>query len=414
MKLAEGVDLHLIKREHFKTNHLTFRFSSDRKLKTISRRSLVAQMLATASEIYPTTREFRTKLAGLYGASFSTSIRTRGSIHIVDIDITFINNALALNYENILEEIFSLLYNVLFKPLIFLEKYQSKVFDLEQKNLIRYMEVDSEDSFYISNQGLQEIYYESKVMQVSKYGSVELIAKENAFTAYQEFQSMLKEDKIDIFLVGNFDDYQAIRQLTQFPLVDREVTLSKQYSQPVSKIVRECSVTRESQQSILQLGYHIPFDIYQKEYYALLIVDGLLGAFPHSKLFTTIREKEGLAYTIGSRFDIYSGLFNIYVGIDKKNRNRVFRLINSQFNEIKMGRFSSQLIRQTKQMLISNARASLDNPKSIVEQEYSRLMYSYDFTLDNHLKKIQEVSKKDIISVVNLLKLQAVYFLEGK
>lgn len=414
MKLAEGVDLHLIKREYFQTNHLTFRFSTNRHSKNIARRSLVAQMLATANEKYPTSRDLRIYLASLYGASFSTSIRARGPVHIVDIDIVFINNQLALQNEDIIEKILSLLYTVLFKPLISLEKYQTHTFEIEQKNLIRYMEIDNDDPFYISEEGLRQLYFYQEEMRLSKFSNIDLIEKENAFTAYQEFQRMLREDKIDIFIVGDFDDYQVIRSLTQFSFRDRQVELKKYYQQDISKIVKEKVVLRPFQQSILQLGYHIPFVFDDFEYYVLLVVDGLLGGFSHSKLFTAIREKESLAYTIGSRFDIYSGLFNVYVGIDRVNRNRVFKLINNQINELKMGRFSTQLVKQTKQMLINNARASLDNPKSIIEQEYSRQLYSNDYTLDYFIEQIEKVTKKDIISVVNVLKLQAVYFLEGE
>ncbi len=53
MKIVEGVSLHLIKNQQFKTNHLTFRFSGDFNNKTVARRSLVAQMLVTANAKYP-------------------------------------------------------------------------------------------------------------------------------------------------------------------------------------------------------------------------------------------------------------------------------------------------------------------------------------------------------------------------
>ena len=56
MKLVEGVELHLIKSEKFKMNHLTFRFSGDFSQKTVARRVLVAQILATANAEYPTAQ----------------------------------------------------------------------------------------------------------------------------------------------------------------------------------------------------------------------------------------------------------------------------------------------------------------------------------------------------------------------
>lgn len=43
MKIVDGVELHLIKNEKFKMNHITFRFSGDFNQKTVARRVLVAQ-----------------------------------------------------------------------------------------------------------------------------------------------------------------------------------------------------------------------------------------------------------------------------------------------------------------------------------------------------------------------------------
>ncbi|WP_161978693.1 EF-P 5-aminopentanol modification-associated protein YfmF [Streptococcus sp. S784/96/1] len=415
MKLAEGVDLHFIKNQQFKTNHLTFRFSGHRQIKTVSRRVLVAQMLATASEAFPNNKIFRERLANLYGTSFSTNVSVRGNIHIVDIDISFVSNRYVLGQENLLSEVLAILGEVLFRPLISLEKYQTKTFDIEKKNLIRYLEIDEQDQFYNSSISLQELYYEEQALQISKYGKKDLIQKENAFTAYQEFQKMLKEDKIDIFLLGDFDDYQATRQLIHFPLVDRQVNLQKVYSQEFINIVREKVVTKKTTQSILQLGYHIPIYYGGKDYYAMLVAEGMLGGFSHSKLFSVVREKESLAYTVGSRYDAFSGFLRIYAGIEKNSRAKTFKVINQQINELKLGRFSKQLVEQTKQMLIGNAKMSMDNPKSLIEQMYSSVMFDKESpSIKLFIDNIDKVSKRDIVAAVGLMKLQAVYFLEGE
>lgn len=415
MKLAEGVDLHFIKSQQFKTNHLTFRFSGQRQEKSIARRALVAQMLATASQAFPNSKALREHLANLYGASLSTNVTTRGHIHIVDIDISFVSNRYVLGQEDLLGQVLLILGEILFRPLIFLEKYQTKTFDIEKANLIRYIEADEQDQFYNSSLGLQKLYYQDIALQISKYGTRELIEKENAFTAYQEFQKMLKEDKIDIFLLGDFDDYQAARYLAQFPLADRLISLQKIYRQDFSNVVKEEVITKETSQSILQLGYHIPIYYGQSAYYAMLVAEGMLGGFSHSKLFTVVREKESLAYTVGSRYDAFSGFLKIYAGIEKNSRAKTFKVINQQINELKMGRFSSQLVKQTKKMIISNAKMSMDNPKSLIEQTYSNLLFGEEsVSLSTFIDKIDKITKHDIVTAVGMMKLQAVYFLEGE
>ena len=63
-------------------------------------------------------------------------------------------------------------------------------------------------------------------------------------------------------------------------------------------------------QSIIEMGYHCSVGYGDERQMAMIVVNGLLGAFPHSKLFTVIREKEALAYTISSHIDF---LVDVYV-----------------------------------------------------------------------------------------------------
>lgn len=414
MKIVQGVQLHLIKTKRFKTNHITFRFSGDLNQKTVAKRVLVAQMLATANDRYPTAKLFREKLAELYGAKLSTNVSTKGLVHIVDIDITFVQDRYAFQGEKVLDEMIQFLKEILFSPLLSIAQYQPKVFDIEKSNLINYVESDKEDSFYYSSLKTKELFYLNKELQVSKYGTAELITKETAYTSYQEFHKMLNEDQIDIFVLGDFDDYRVVQLLHQFPFDARKKKLDFFYLQDAVNIIKESIEKKDINQSILQLAYHFPLVFGQREYYALVVLNGLLGSFAHSRFFTKIREEEGLAYSIGCRFDVYTGLFDVYAGIDSQNRTKTLQLIVKELNDIKMGRFSGQLMKKTKLMLINNALLSEDYSKNMIEMTYMASYIDPSYSIKHWIDEIDKVSKVDIIKVANLLKLQTVYFLEGK
>lgn len=74
-----------------------------------------------------------------------------------------------------------------------------------------YLDVDTENNYYYSEVKGRELYFVNEGLKVPKYGQVELVEAETSFTAYQEFQSMLTRDRIDIFMVGEFDDYQVLK-----------------------------------------------------------------------------------------------------------------------------------------------------------------------------------------------------------
>ena len=171
MKIVEGVNLHLIKVQKFKNNHLTLRFTGERLKKTLAKRVLVAQMLATANADYPTSQKFRKALAQLYGTNLSTSLSTKGKAHILDIDLEFINPTY-LDEQGFQHKIFELLYTILYRPLITLEQFQSKVFDVEKANLMSYLESDKEDPFYTSELNLYDLFYQDENLKISKFANV--------------------------------------------------------------------------------------------------------------------------------------------------------------------------------------------------------------------------------------------------
>lgn len=414
MQLAQGVDLHFIKTQQFKMTHLTLRFSGRLDSKTLARRVLVAQMLATASEAYPTAQKFRKKLASLYGASLTTSVSTRGLVHIVDIDIVFVKDSFTHPEDDLLEEVMHFLFDILARPLKTAEQYQSKLFNVEKKNLLHYLEADKEDSFYYSDLELRRLFYENPDLKYSKYSSPDLVVNETSYTAYQEFQQMIWEDKIDIFLAGDFDDYRALQIMHQISFNDRQPDLQYLYSQPYSNITREKTEKKEINQSILQLAYSVPSSYHDDSYFALIVLNGMLGAFANSRLFTTVREEEGLAYSIGSHLDTFTGLLKIYAGIDHDKRVQTMQVINREFNQLKSGRFSSQFLKETKKMIMTNMKLAKDNPKYLIEMAYNHATFSDCFlTFESWSDRLNRVTKADIMRVSSAIKLQAVYFLEG-
>ena len=59
MKIADGVYVHFIPTQKYKTNRIVFRMTGSLNKQTIAKRALVSQMLATANQTYPTVQSFK-------------------------------------------------------------------------------------------------------------------------------------------------------------------------------------------------------------------------------------------------------------------------------------------------------------------------------------------------------------------
>ena len=77
-----------------------------------------------------------------------------------------------------------------------------------------------------------------------------------------------------------------------------------------------------------------------KDFYALMVYNGILGGGPHSKLFQNVRERESLAYYAFSKLEKTKGLLLISCGIDFNNYEKTLDIIQKQLEDIKDGKIS--------------------------------------------------------------------------
>lgn len=415
MEIIKGVHLHFIQSEKFKTNKIKVRFSAPMSEKTIAGRVLTASMLESSNALYPTSQAFREKLANLYGANYSTSLSRRGLVHYLDINLSFVRDQFLSRKNMLADEMLDFLKASLFFPLSNGKAFDTKTFEIEKKNVLTDLEAEIENHFYHAHRKLNDLFYDLSEMRIPRVGTVELVEKETAESSFATFQQMLKEDQIDFFFIGNFNEIAIRDKIQDFHFAEREQPLELMYQQNYSNVTRENLEQREVHQSIIELAYHFSAQYGDSEHLPLIVLNGLLGGFAHSKLFVNVREKESLAYTISSNFDIFSGLMRIYAGIDRANRTKTIALINRQILDLKRGNFTDDELEQTKKMLKNSILLAQDRQNTLIERAYMSAVLGKKFlSLEAWLESLENVRKNEVIKAAQQLKLQAIYFMEGK
>jgi len=306
------------------------------------------------------------------------------------------------------------LYQVIFNPLSDEDEFENNAFEIEKKQLLARLESELEDPFFFAHKELDQLFFQEESMQLVPKDLIARISEETSKSCYSSFQKMLKEDRIDLFFLGDFNEIEVLESLKKYKLTGRKETVNIQYRQEYSNVLREGIIRRNLGQSILEMGYHSTIGYEDDQKMALLLLNGLLGAFPHSKLFTQVREKEGLAYTVSSHLDLFSGFLRLFAGINHQDRNRVRKLMNDQLFDIKNGRFTDAEINQTKEMIRRNMLLSQDNQDSIIDREYLTIFFGKSvLDLETLIEKLEQVDKDAICKAASSLKLQAIYFMEG-
>ena len=176
---------------------------------------------------------------------------------------------------------------------------------------------------------------------------------------YRHYGKILASYPMDIFLVGSNLDVLA----NLFARLDLKRNKMEVLHPPVQREMKEPRFLREEmdvQQSILFMGYRTNQN-FDDNYYAYR-GNGILGGFPHSKLFVNVRERASLAYYVGSSVEGTKGILTITAGIDGAKVEQTIQIIEQQLQAVQAGMISEEELEQTKRGLITSITSMSDNP----------------------------------------------------
>ena len=151
------------------------------------------------------------------------------------------------------------------------------------------------------------------------------------------------------------------------------------------------------------LNFPVPCPLEEKESYALCIFDAVAGDSMSSRLFQTLREKNGLCYNVYSFFTFYekAALWSCYASCNKED---VLKTVTLLVTEIK-----NFLTEQVSDEEIENAKSHICGEEIMGSSDCEYLMkrhqknFSLKFPLRNTEEVIQcirSIEKNDIIKLV--------------
>lgn len=416
IELANGIDLHVYPSDKYKTVHIKIKFTAPLSYETITARSFLSNMLETNSKKYPTQTLLRKELSNLYGASFGTSASKKGKVHVISAEMALVNDKFLGTSEDVLARGLDFLQEILFSPHTENQAFHEQTFLREKENLLDVYESYFDDKQLFAGLALQDLYFEEKSQKIPGAGTVEELQKITPASLYANYQKMLSEDKVDIYVLGDVTEEEITKALSHIKFISREVLKPDAfYIQEKTKDIKFRTDIQEVTQAKLNLGYQTDVYFHTENYYAGQVFNGLFGGFPHSKLFLNVREKESLAYYASSSLDTFRGLLTVQTGIEAAKAEQVKEIIQNQLEALREGDLDEYSLDQTKEMLINQLYQSEDDPESVMEREFAMdLAGIQQMTTAEWVQKIKDVTVEEIKEIAARTSLQAVYLLKGE
>jgi predicted Zn-dependent peptidase len=140
--------------------------------------------------------------------------------------------------------------------------------------------------------------------------------------------------------------------------------------------------------------------------YVTLVLNTILGGGMSSRLFQTVREERGLAYSIYSDLNPYSdtGSLCVYAGTSSDRAIQVVQLVMEQFRRLKTETLPADELRRAKDQLKGNLLLSLESSMSRMSNLARQQMhFNYFFGMQELLDRVESITEDQVLAMANQL-----------
>lgn len=390
----------------YKNVNLYLRFSIESKPLMKEKVALLCKLIGDVSKKYPTKQEMAKARDMLYGMVCEPTYKVRANIITLSLRFSFINpkflDVSIDEYNSFIKEV---LYNSLInqetldeakrtikaavlrridKPAVYASE---RIISIIGKDNPKYL-INSEDKTFASN--------------------IEKIKLSDILSAYK---TIINNEQLNIYLCGDLST-DDIRKLTTYSFANRKSVklVNKRCTYPKKRTIVD---KKDISQSYLSVLYSTPFSKNHKDYFAWFIGNAYFGVLPTSLLFSQVREKMSLCYSIVAIDYKYEGLVRVSTNIDGKKKDEVIKAIDEQFNRMVKGDLDESDLETAKILMSNTIMGIYDDLDALVGYYYESELSGFKYSIEEYCENIMKVKVSDVKRVFSKYKPYFTYLLLG-
>lgn len=177
-----------------------------------------------------------------------------------------------------------------------------------------------------------------------------------------------------------------------------------QLPDPVAVTGAEVTVKKKRlQQALVCVG--VPaLPITHPRRYPWFVLNTLMGGGMSSRLFQSIRERQGLAYSVFSELNLYrdTGCFGVYAGTAAATVDKVIASVIEEFRLLKTEGIPGEELRRAKDHMKGSLMLSLESTGSRMSNLARQFLYFDRFhTLDDMVRMTEAVTEEEVLAVAH-------------
>ncbi len=415
-ELKNGITLHTINSNKFKTNLLAIFLTTKLNRENVTKNALIPAVLRRGSRNMQTQEEISKQMEEMYGASFDCGLDKTGDNQVLKFYIETINDNFLPQKENLLKKGLQKLIEIVFNPYLENSIFKKQYVEQEKNNMKQKIQakIDNKAS-YAAERCIEEMY-KNCPFGLYKYGYIEDMDNLNEQNLYSYYQELINSCKVDIFVSGDINE-SIDKIVEENENIKKLKERNPNYNIPKmeeKEVVENENVVTESMdvsQGKLILGLDVNINNEDLRYNTL-IYNSILGGTANSKMFQNVREKAHLAYVASSSYLRYKNNIFVNCGIEIDNYNKALTLIKEQIEDMKNGKFTNEDIENAKKGIIATIQTIEDEQDTEINYYFGQEITKSEISIQEYKEKIEKVGKQEVIDIANKVSINTIYFLK--
>ena len=301
--------------------------------------------------------------------------------------------ALKKNFSRTLQ-IFS---DVLLRP-----DFSEKRVEISRRQTIESLRRQNDDPKEIAGREINRAIYAGHPLgEITTFESISSITRQDLADFHRRFYRL---DNMILAVSGDFDRTALLKELnsTFKPEKNAGVITLPEIPQPKQQFQGEVLYGKKDvNQTVIRMG-HLGLSKDNPDIYAVRLLDYILGGSFTSRLTTEIRTNQGLAYSVGSHFDIgrrFTGSFVAETETKAESTVKAISLMKKIITDLTREPVSDGELNAAREYMINSFMFGFTSPASIVTQRARLEYYNYpDGYLERYRDNIAKVTKIDLLN----------------
>lgn len=411
--LGHGAHLYANPTDKFKTVSIRVLLQQELRPVATSLGALVPRVLRRGTREFPSMRRISVRLEELYGSRLTSEVTKMGDRQVTMFGLDMPSPELVGETGALLQHGVQLLAGLITSPALSNGVFDERFVEQEKSTQVKHIQAIINDRTQYAFMRCVEEMFRGEPFGLSALGKVEELQAATPGALYEHYVRLLDQAPVHMFVVGPVDP-DAVRHMLEDNLglpERRPEPVASSLAPRLERPTRNVDESLPIEQAKLVMGFRTHTGLASEDAHSMMVFEGLLGGYPHSKLFINVREKRSLVYFIQSVLDINKGLMFILAGTGPDKTREVQEVSEEQIDAIRRGQFSDFEFDATKQALSHRIRSSADSPHAQIGVQYEYLLAGKTTCVADRLERLESVTRGQVMEAAARVELDTVYTL---